>query len=156
MRISILQLGQIVYLQAVQMSFSVVMIPASLLTCISGALGRVLAKPAILQTSTAVDRFRGQLKSCGISGGQGSTGAGFLWVLRFPLSCIPPIAPHSLVIVIRGSYIRPLIGFSTSALRSGRRIRTNAAGTRCIIQFVVQSTKCEPLGPSHLSGHSGC
>jgi hypothetical protein len=33
--------------------------------------------------------------ACGVCGGQGGTGAGFLRVLRFPLSIIPPISPSS-------------------------------------------------------------
>jgi hypothetical protein len=41
--------------------------------------------------STAVARVR----SCGICGGQSGIGAGFLRVLWFPLTTIPPTAPHS-------------------------------------------------------------
>jgi hypothetical protein len=40
---------------------------------------------------TAVARVR----SCGICDGQSDTGAGFLRVLRFPLTLIPPIVPCS-------------------------------------------------------------
>jgi hypothetical protein len=43
---------------------------------------------------TAAARVRSQVRSCGISGGQSGTGAGFLRVLRFPLPIlIPPTAP---------------------------------------------------------------
>jgi hypothetical protein len=44
---------------------------------------------------TAEARVRARVRSCGICGGQCGTGAGFLRVLRFPLSVIPPIAPNS-------------------------------------------------------------
>jgi hypothetical protein len=41
-------------------------------------------------------RVRALVRSCGFYGGQSGTGAGFLWVLRFPLQIfIPPTAPHS-------------------------------------------------------------
>jgi hypothetical protein len=41
-------------------------------------------------------RVRSQVKSCGICGEQSVTGAGFLRILRFPLSIfITPTAPHS-------------------------------------------------------------
>jgi hypothetical protein len=42
--------------------------------------------------------------ACGVCGGQSSTGAGFLWVLRFPLPII--------IIITRGWHNRPLSGRS--------------------------------------------
>jgi hypothetical protein len=43
---------------------------------------------------TAAARVRSQVRSCGICVGQTGTGAGFLRVLRFPLTIlIPPTAP---------------------------------------------------------------
>jgi hypothetical protein len=51
----------------------------------------------ILPTEAA--RVRSQVNSREIYGGQNSTGAGFLRVLRFPLTIlIPPIAPYSSII----------------------------------------------------------
>jgi hypothetical protein len=55
--------------------------------------------------SSAVARFRAQVRSCGICDGQSGTGAGFLRVLRFPLPIlIPPTASDSSSSVIRGWY----------------------------------------------------
>jgi hypothetical protein len=45
-----------------------------------------------LPTAAARVRVRA---ACGVCGGQSGTGAGFLRVLRFPLSIIPPISPLS-------------------------------------------------------------
>jgi hypothetical protein len=46
--------------------------------------------------------------SCGICGGQSGAGAGFLWVVQFPLPIfIPPIAPQSPSSIIWGLYNRP-------------------------------------------------
>jgi hypothetical protein len=46
--------------------------------------------------AAAAARIRSHVRSRGISGGQSGTRAGFLLILRFPLSIlIPPIAPHS-------------------------------------------------------------
>jgi hypothetical protein len=57
---------------------------------------------------------RSQDRSCGICGGHCGTGAGFLRVLRFPLTIIPSAPPHSSLYVIRGWYNR---------LNCGRRIK---------------------------------
>jgi hypothetical protein len=55
---------------------------------------------------------RAQVRSCGICGGQGGTGAGFFRVLRFPLPIlIPPTAPHSSF--VRGWYNRSNSGRHT-------------------------------------------
>jgi hypothetical protein len=45
-----------------------------------------------LPTTAARVRVRA---ACGVCGGHSGTGAGFLWVLRFPLPIIPPISPLS-------------------------------------------------------------
>jgi hypothetical protein len=59
---------------------------------------------------TAAAWVRAWARSCGICGGQSETGAGFLRVLRFPLSIrIPPIAPHSSSSIIWGWYNRPVV-----------------------------------------------
>jgi hypothetical protein len=73
-------------------------------------LGRAMAQAVCRRLSTAAARVRAQVRSCGISGGQSGTGAGFLRVLRFLLPIlIPPVAPHSSSI-IRGWYNRPVSG----------------------------------------------
>jgi hypothetical protein len=60
-------------------------------------IGRAIAQAVSSRLPTAAARFRAQVRSCGICGGQSGTGAGFLRVLRFPLPIlIPPITPHSL------------------------------------------------------------
>jgi hypothetical protein len=48
--------------------------------------------------STVADQVRALVRSCGICGGQTGSGAGFLWVLQFPLPLI--------IIIIRGWYKR--------------------------------------------------
>jgi hypothetical protein len=62
-------------------------------------------KPAPwLRLPTAVARVRAQIRLCVIFGGQCGSGAGFLRVLRFPLSIlIPPTAPHSSSIIRAGT-----------------------------------------------------
>jgi hypothetical protein len=58
--------------------------------------GRAIAKAVSRRLPIASAQVRAQVRSCGICGGQSGTGAGFLRVLRFPLSIIiPPTAPHS-------------------------------------------------------------
>jgi hypothetical protein len=58
---------------------------------------------------TAAARVRAQVRSCGISGGQNGSGAGFIRVLRFPLPIlISPTAPHSSSSIIRGWYNKPI------------------------------------------------
>jgi hypothetical protein len=75
--------------------------------------GRALAQAVSRRLPTAAARVRAQFRSCGICGGQNDTGAGFLRVLRFPLSVlIPPTAPHSSSIT-RGWYNRPVSGRRT-------------------------------------------
>jgi hypothetical protein len=59
--------------------------------------GRAISQAARRLLPTAANRVRTQVRSCGIRDGQSGTAAGFLQVLRFPLSIlIPPTAPHSL------------------------------------------------------------
>jgi hypothetical protein len=74
----------------------------------------VIAQAVSRWFSTAAARFRAQLKSSGICGGQSGTGAGFLRVLRFPLPIlIPPTVPHSSSSIIRCWYHRPNSGWRT-------------------------------------------
>jgi hypothetical protein len=59
-------------------------------------LGRVIAQADSRRFPIAATRFRAQVRSFGICGGQSGTGIGFLRVLRFPLPIlIPPTAPLS-------------------------------------------------------------
>jgi hypothetical protein len=68
---------------------------------------------------TAEARFQAQVRSCGICGGQGGTGAGFLRVLWFPVSIlIPPTAPHSSSSIVRRWYNRPISGRRTKWAQS--------------------------------------
>jgi hypothetical protein len=70
--------------------------------------GRAIAQAVSRWLPTAVAQIRAWVWSCGICGGQSGTGAGFVWVLRFPLPIfIPPIAPQSSSSIIWGLYNRP-------------------------------------------------
>jgi hypothetical protein len=76
--------------------------------------GRAIAQAASRRLPTSATRVRAHIRSCGICGGQSSTGAGFFQVLRFPLPIlIPPTAPHSSSSNIRGWYNRPISGRRT-------------------------------------------
>jgi hypothetical protein len=56
--------------------------------------GHAIAQAVSRWFPTAVAQVRVRA-AYGVSGGQSSTGAGFLQVLRFPLPIIPPISPLS-------------------------------------------------------------
>jgi hypothetical protein len=72
--------------------------------------GRPIAQVVSRWLYTAAARVRARVWSCGICGGQSSAGAGFLWVLRFPLlNFIPPIAPKIILIYHRSLYNRPKV-----------------------------------------------
>jgi hypothetical protein len=69
---------------------------------------RAIAQVVSRWLPTVAARVRAWVWSSGICGGQSGAGAGFLRVLRFPLSnFIPPIAPQSPSPIIWGWYIRP-------------------------------------------------
>jgi hypothetical protein len=58
------------------------------------AKGRAVAQAVSHWLPAAVARVRVRA-ACGVCGEQSGTGAGFLRVLRFPLTIIPPISPSS-------------------------------------------------------------
>jgi hypothetical protein len=58
--------------------------------------GRAIAQVVSRRFTTVAARVRAWVRSCGICGGQSSTGAGYLRVFRFPLPVfISPVAPQS-------------------------------------------------------------
>jgi hypothetical protein len=57
--------------------------------------GRAIAEVVSLWLPTAAARVQSRVWSGGICGGQSGIGAGFLQVLQFPLSFIPPNSPSS-------------------------------------------------------------
>jgi hypothetical protein len=78
-----------------------------------------MAQEVSRRLPTAAAKVRDQVRSCGICGGQSGIWAGFLRVLRFPLTIlIPPTAPHSSSSVIRGWYNRPVSYRSTKWTQS--------------------------------------
>jgi hypothetical protein len=65
--------------------------------------GRATAQAVSRRFPTVAARVRARVRSYGICGGQIRTGAGFLRVLRFPLTIvITPIAPQSSSSIILG------------------------------------------------------
>jgi hypothetical protein len=81
--------------------------------------GRAIAQAVSRRLSNAETRFRSQVRTCGICGGQSGTGEGFLRVHPFPLQIlIPPTAPHSSSSITRGWYNRPISGRRTKWNRS--------------------------------------
>jgi hypothetical protein len=90
-------------------------------------LGCAIAQAVSSWLPTAAARVRVGVWSCGVCGGQSGDGAGFLRVLRFPLSIfIPPVAPKSPSSIIWGWYITPVVtevpsGLSLTQLRIKKR-----------------------------------
>jgi hypothetical protein len=77
-------------------------------------ISHAIAQAVSCRLSTAATQIWVQVRLWGICGGQSSTMAGFLRVLRFPLPIlIPPTVPHSSSSIIRGWYNRPNSGRST-------------------------------------------
>jgi hypothetical protein len=82
-------------------------------------LGRAIAQEVSRWLPTAVAWVRALVWSCGICGGQSGAGAGFLRIIRFPLSIfIPSITPQSQSSIIWGWYNRPRNGRSTKWTQS--------------------------------------
>jgi hypothetical protein len=72
------------------------------------AAGTCLRSRCLATLGVAAARVQSRVWSSGICGGQSGVGAGFLRVLRFPLSIfILPIAPQSPSPIIWGWYNRP-------------------------------------------------
>jgi hypothetical protein len=68
--------------------------------------GRAIAQAVGRRLPTAEAHVRSKNRSCGICGGQRSSGVGFLGVLQSPLSIlIPPTAPYSLLNLSSKLYI---------------------------------------------------
>jgi hypothetical protein len=77
--------------------------------------GSALAQAVIHRLPTAAARVPARVRSSGICSVQSSTGVGFLPVLRFLLSGIPPIAPHSSSsIIIQVGYNMPVLASVTA------------------------------------------
>jgi hypothetical protein len=66
------------------------------------------------QFPTTAAWVQAQVRLCGICGGQGGTGAGFLRIRQFPLLIlIPPTTPHSSSSIMQGWYNRTNSGRRT-------------------------------------------
>jgi hypothetical protein len=79
-------------------------------------MDRTVTHSASRYLLTEAAQVRGKVRSYGICGRQSGTGAGFLWVLRFPLPLIPPTAPYPSSSIIRCLYNRPNSGRRPSGL----------------------------------------
>jgi hypothetical protein len=77
-----------------------------LIFCLQSSCGCTVAQ-VVSSWLPIVARVRSRDESYGCLGGQSVSGAGFLRVLRFPMTNIPPVSPHSSISIIRGWYNRP-------------------------------------------------
>jgi hypothetical protein len=66
-------------------------------------LCRAMAQAINRRFPNTAARMRVQVRSCGIYGRENGTGAGFLWLLQFPLPIIPLTALHSSPIISAGT-----------------------------------------------------
>jgi hypothetical protein len=81
--------------------------PETLPVGTKGHKGRAIPQAVSRWFPTAATRVGSRVWSSGTCGGQNGAGAGFLLVLRFPMSIfIPPIAPQSPSPIIWGWYNR--------------------------------------------------
>jgi hypothetical protein len=81
-------------------------------------IGRAIAQAVSRRLATAAARVRARVRSCGICGGQSGTGAGFLWVLRFPL----PFSFHRLFLTHHLSSGAGTIGQLVADVSSGHSL----------------------------------
>jgi hypothetical protein len=71
-------------------------------------IGLAVTRAVSRRLSTAADRVRARVKSCGICGGRSFTEGGFLRVLRFPLSTIHYIDWSTIIIGTEPATIKPV------------------------------------------------
>jgi hypothetical protein len=69
--------------------------PSKALRVVNETLRREAVREGCAVAQAVSLRVRAWVRSCGICGEQSGTRAGFLRVLRIPLSVISPTAPHS-------------------------------------------------------------
>jgi hypothetical protein len=102
---------------------------------LSLAIAQVISR----RLPTALPRVRSQVRSRGICGIQSGTGAGFLRVLRSPLSVLlPSNGPYPSI--IRGWYRRPISGRRNKWIQShptARKKRPKVYNLNCSIQEKV-------------------
>jgi hypothetical protein len=104
--------------------------------------GHVIAQAVSSWHPTAAARLRSQVKSCVICGGRSGARAGFLRVLRFPLSIlIPPTAPHlSSSSIIWGWYNKPIAAAVRQAQSEVAHARCNASSkTDCNAELELRN-----------------
>jgi hypothetical protein len=100
--------------------------------------GRAIAQPVSRRLPIAATRVRVRVWSCEICDGQSCTGAGFLWVLRFPLPIlISPTAQHSSSSIIRGCYNTPVSGRQTRRDLTWARTRAAAVGSQRLTAWTI-------------------
>jgi hypothetical protein len=85
--------------------------------------GHVIAQEVSRQLPTVAAQVwaqvrSGQVRSCGICGGQNGTGAGFLQILQYPLAIIPLITHHHPSSIIHVWCNRPNSGWCTKWTQS--------------------------------------
>jgi ribosomal protein L37AE/L43A len=128
---------------------------------LSSVHGRAIAQAVSHWLPTTVARVQARVWSCGICGGQSGAGAGFLWVLRFPLPIfIPPIAPQSPSSIIWGWYNRPEVAAVPSGLNPAP-LRINSSA-HCVYGNTnrYEGVRCEAFTAAEVykifSGYWSC
>jgi hypothetical protein len=87
-------------------------------------LGYTIAQAVSHWLFTAAAQVQTQVRPKGICGGQIGAGAGFLWVLQFPLPILFPTAWYSSSSTIQGWYNRPNSDWCTKWTQSHPTPRT--------------------------------